>query len=108
MSKLKFGDSEFDIPAIAQGKVVPHVAQIPFEESAAGKQIAELQKLRQDFDEYVANQETQRIAQEECRRVERKRNLLVSLVAGSLTGLVSGIFMYYWHAIAAWASSLAQ
>ena len=108
MNKLKFGDSEFDIPAIVQGKVVPYAAQMPFEESAAGRQLAELQKIRQDFEDYKRKQEAERKAEEERRNIERKRNLIVSLVAGSISGILSGLFLYYWPTITAWASSLVQ
>lgn len=108
MGKLKFGDSEFDIPAIAQGKVVPYAAQIPVEESAAGRQLAELQKIRQDFEDYKRKQEAEHKAEEERRSIERKRNLVVSLVAGSISGILSGLFLYYWPTIAACASSLVQ
>lgn len=84
------------------------VEHISFEDSAAGKQFAELQKLRQDFDNYVAQQEAQRKADEERQRTERKRNTLVSLAAGSFTGIASGIFLYYRPNIVAWVSSLVQ
>lgn len=80
--------------------------QIKFEDSGLGKQFFELQNLRQDFDSYVRKQEAEQKAQEERQRVERKRNLFVSLVAGSLTGIVSGIFMYYWPTITAFVSSI--
>lgn len=81
---------------------------ISFEDSASGKQFAELQKLRQDFDNYVAQQEAQRKADEERQWAERKRNTLVSLAAGSFTGVASGIFLYYWPNIIVWISSLVQ
>lgn len=60
------------------------VEYISFEDSASGKQFAELQKLRQDFDNYVAQQEAQRKADEERQWAERKRNTLVSLAAIAL------------------------
>ena len=82
--------------------------EIKFEDSAIGKQLAELQKLRQDFDSYVRKQEAEQKAQEERKRVERKRNLIISLLAGSFTGIVSGIFLYYWPVITAWVSLLVQ
>ena len=82
--------------------------EIKFEDSAMGKQLAELQKLRQDFDNYVQKQDAENKANKERRRVERKRNLIISLLAGSFTGIVSGIFLYYWPVITAWVSSLVQ
>ncbi len=60
------------------------VEYISFEDSASGKQFAELQKLRQDFDNYVTQQEAQRKADEERQWAERKRNTLVSLAAIAL------------------------
>lgn len=108
MNKLKFGDSEFDIPAIAQGKVVPYAAQIPFEESAAGKQIAELQKLRQEFEDYKSKQESARIADEKRRKTERKRSIFVSTLSGAIAGVISGVVLYYWPDILEWFSALVQ
>lgn len=81
---------------------------VSLEESSAGKYLSELQKLRQDFDSYVRKQEAEQKAQEERKRVERKRNLIISLLAGSFTGVVSGLILYYWPAITARLFSLAQ
>lgn len=82
--------------------------EIKFEYSAMGKQLAELQKLRQDFDNYVQKQDAENKANKERQRVEHKRNLIISLLAGSFTGIVSGIFLYYWPVITVWVSSLVQ
>lgn len=82
------------------------IEHIRFEDSAVGRQLSELQKLRHDFDEYVRSQEAQRKADEERRKIERKRNLIGSLAAGSVTGIISGVFVYYWPAISGWAMSL--
>lgn len=82
--------------------------EIKFEDSAMGKQLAELQKLRQDFDNYVQKQDAENKANKERQRVEHKRNLIISLLAGSFTGIVSGIFLYYWPVITVWVSSLVQ
>ncbi len=76
-----------------------YIAEIKEEESAFGRQLTELQKLRQDFDSYVRKQETEQKSQEERQRMERKRNLIVSLAAGSFTGIISGLFLYYWPQI---------
>lgn len=84
------------------------IEHIPFEESAAGKQFAELQKMRQDFEDYKSKQEAERKSDEKRRNIERKRNLLVSLVAGSISGIVSGLFLYYWPGITAFFSSFLQ
>lgn len=74
---------------------------VKFEDSAMGKQISELKELRHDFDNYVREQEANRKAEDERRRVERKRNLIISIVSGSISGIISGIVLYYWPAIMA-------
>ena len=108
MNKLKFGDSEFDIPAIAQGKVAPYAAQIPFEESAAGKQIAELQKLRQEFDQYRAEQAAYQAAAEHREKVAERRGFIKGFLSSLVASIFAGLVIYYWPTIAAWASSLVQ
>lgn len=108
MSKLKFGDSEFDIPAIAQGKVVPPIAQIPFEESAAGKQIAELQKLRQEFDQYRAEQAAYQAAAEHREKVAERKGFVKGFLSSLIASVLAGLVIYYWPTITAWASSLVQ
>lgn len=75
---------------------------VKFEDSGVGKQLNELQKLRQDFDQYRAEQNAKNKAYEERQRIERKQNLIISLAAGSFTGIASGIFLYYWPTITAW------
>lgn len=80
--------------------------QIPFEQSAAGKQMQELQKLRKNFDNYVKKQEAERIADQKRREAERKCGLFVSIFSGAIAGIISGVFLLYWPTIIAWASSL--
>lgn len=74
---------------------------VKFEDSAMGKQLNELSKLRQDFDNYVREQESNRKAEDERRRIDRKRNIMISIVSGSISGIISGIVLYYWPAIMA-------
>lgn len=74
---------------------------VKFEDSAMGKQLNELSKLRQDFDNYVREQEPNRKAEDERRRIDRKRNIMISIVSGSISGIISGIVLYYWPAIMA-------
>lgn len=108
MGKLKFGDSEFEIPAIAQGKVVPHVAQIPFEESAAGKQIAELQKLRQEFDQYRSEQASYHAAAEHREKVAERRGFIKGFLSSLIASILAGLVLYYWTDILQWISIVVQ
>lgn len=108
MSKLKFGDSEFEIPAIAEGRVVPYSAQIPFEESPAGRQIAELQKLRQELDKYRTEQAAYQAAAEHREKVAERRGFIKGFLSSLISAIIAGLVLYYWPTIAAWISSLVQ
>ena len=72
-----------------------------FEDTGFSDALDEIRELRKDFEQYRSDQETKDIADKERQRVERRRSLIVSLIAGSLTGIVSGVFMYYWPDILA-------
>lgn len=85
----------------------PYVEQINFEDSVLGKMSSELQKLRQEFDQYQAEQKAKDIADEERQRTERKRNSIISRVFGSFR-VFSGLVIYYWPDITAWLHSIFQ
>jgi hypothetical protein len=65
----------------------------------------ELQKLRQDFDQYRADEAAKNAADEERHRQERKSDRMFSIFAGAISGLlvaiVAGLFLYYWPFILA-------
>lgn len=85
-----------------------HKEQISFEDSVAGKTINELKKLRQEFDKYCDEQKAKDIAYEKSRKAERKRNAFISLALGSLSGIFSGLIIYYWPSIVSWLHAIIQ
>lgn len=64
-------------------------------EQAAG----ELQKLRQDFDQYRAAEAAYKAAQEHRFKLESRRNLIVSAISALLTATAANLLVYYWPAI---------
>lgn len=84
------------------------VEHISFEDSAAGKQFAELQKLRQELDQRIAEQAAYQAAAEQREKAAEKRGLWRGILAGIIGSSVAGLFLYYRPNIVAWVSSLVQ
>lgn len=68
---------------------------ISFEDSAAGKQMQELQQLRKEFNDYVNKQDAEHKANEKVRKAERKRSIFFSTISGAIAGVISGVVLYY-------------
>lgn len=98
-------------------------ACVKYEDSAMGKlqnslasqhteRMDELQKLRDDFDKYVANQAADKISDEERHIRERRSDRVFAIFAGALSGLLAsslaGLFIYYWPSIVSFFTKLLQ
>jgi hypothetical protein len=81
---------------------------ISLEESSAGKHLSELQKLRQEFDQYRAEQAAYQAAAEHREKVAERKGFFLGLVSGLVATVVGGLVIYYWPAITAWLFSLTQ
>lgn len=88
------------------------IKQIPFEESGIGKQLAELQKLREDFDQYRANYVADKASNEERRKRERRGDRIFAIFAGAISGIIGsaigGLAVYYWPVIVSIFTNLFQ
>ena len=82
------------------------MGQIRFEDSAAGRQLAELQKLRQDFDQYRAEHAAYQAAAEHREKVAERRGFIRGLISGLFTTVIGGLIVYYWPEISGWVISL--
>lgn len=89
-----------------------YIKQIPFEESGIGKQLAELQKLREDFDQYRANYVADKASNEERRKRERRGDRIFAIFAGAISGIIGsaigGLAVYYWPVIVSLFTNLFQ
>ena len=81
---------------------------ISLRESSAGKHLSELQKLRQEFDQYRAEQAAYQAAAEHREKVAERKGFFLGLVSGLVATVVGGLVIYYWPAITAWLFSLTQ
>ena len=81
---------------------------ISLEESSAGKHLSELQKLRQEFDQYRAEQAAYQAAAEHREKVAERKGFFLGFVSGLVATVVGGLVIYYWPAITAWLFSLTQ
>ena len=79
--------------------------QAKFEDSGVGKQLNELQKLRQDFDQYRAEQAASQAAAEHREKVAERKGFTRGLVSGLITTVIGGLVLYYWPSITAWVFS---
>lgn len=84
------------------------VEHISFEESAAGKQFAELQKLRQELEQHISEQASYQAAAEQREKSAEKRGFWRGILAGIIGSSVAGLFLYYWPNIIDLISSLVQ
>lgn len=84
------------------------IEHIPFEESAAGKQFAELQKLRQELEQHISEQAAYQATAEQREKAAEKRGFWRGILAGIIGSSVAGLFIYYWPNIIVWISSLVQ
>ena len=81
---------------------------VSLEESSAGKYLSELQKLRQDFDHYRAEQAAYQSAEEKKKKVAERKGFFLGLVSGLIATVIGGLVLYYWPAITDWLFSLIQ
>lgn len=89
-----------------------YIKTINPEDTPIGKQLAELQKLRQDFDKYRADYVADKAAGEKQRKRERRSDRIFSIVAGAISGIIGsaigGLVVYYWPPIASLLTNLFQ
>lgn len=63
---------------------------VMFEDSAMGRQLSEVQKLRQDFDKYVADQAAHQAAEDK----REKRRFWLGVLAGTIGSTVAGLIVF--------------
>lgn len=82
--------------------------EIKFEDSAMGKQLAELQKLRHELNKYRAEQAAYQTATEHREKVAERRGFIKGFFSSLIAAILAGLVIYYWPVITAWVSSLVQ
>lgn len=78
------------------------------EDTPVGKQLAELQKLRQDFEKYRADQTAYNAAAEKRHELAEKRQFWRGALAGAIGSTVANLFIFYWPDVVAFFSNLFQ
>lgn len=106
MKKLKIGDTEFDIPAIARGEVIPPLAEIPFEDSAAGRQLHELQQIHQELNKARADQAAYQASAKHREKVAERRGFIKGFLSSLTASILAGLVVYYWPKISGWVIAL--
>lgn len=76
-----------------------YIKRIHEEDSAAGQQIGELQKLRQDFDKYCSDYAAYKAAEEHSRKAERHKTFAISAIVSFITAALANLMVYYWPKI---------
>ena len=71
------------------------VKEISFEDSAMGKQTQELQKLRDEFDQYRSEQTANHAAVEHRVKIAG----ILGFFFGIVGSVIAGLIVYYWPVI---------
>lgn len=80
--------------------------EIKFEDSCIGKQVNELQKLRQDFDQYRTEQASYQAAAEHREKIAERRGFIKGFFSSLISAVMAGLVIYYWPKITDWFISL--
>ena len=80
--------------------------QINFEDSAVGKEISELQQMRQSIDQYRSDQAAYQAAAEHREKIAGRKGFILGPVSGIISSICSGLLIYYWTDIVEWFSGL--
>lgn len=84
------------------------VEHVSFEDSAAGKQLAELHELRKQLEQYRAEQASCQSAAEHREKVAERKGFWRGVASGFVTTVVGGLIVYYWPGFIAWLFSFGQ
>lgn len=79
-----------------------------FENSIEGKQLAELQNLRQDFENYRAEYATYKAAEEHRAKIAERKGALRGVISSLIVTIISGLIVYYWPSITVLLTNLFQ
>lgn len=79
-----------------------------FENSVEGKQLAELQKLRQDFENYRAQYAAYKTAEEHRTKIAERKGALRGVIATLIVTIIGNLFIYYWPSIIVFLTNLFQ
>ena len=82
--------------------------QVSFEDSGLGQSLSELKKLRQDFDQYRAEQTAYHAAAEQREKVAERKGFIKGFFSSLITAILAGLVIYYWPVISAWITSLIR
>lgn len=85
-----------------------YIKQIPFEESGMGKQLEELQKMRQELDNYIAEYRAYQAAAEQREKASEKRGFRRGILSSTIAAIIGGIVIYYWPVIVSFLANLFQ
>ena len=86
-------DTDFNIPAIAEGRVIPYgVKTVSYEESAAGKAQTELEQLRKEVADYHAKEDERHREEAVQTEIQRKKNLRNNFIVAAF-GAAFALFL---------------
>lgn len=74
----------------------------------AGQHLAELQKLREEFDQYRADNAAYQAAQEKSQKLAEKRQFWYGILSNIISAIIGGLVVYYWPAIIAFFTNFFQ
>lgn len=69
---------------------------------------AELQKMRNDFDQYRTDEAAYHAAQDLQRKKENKRAFVLNIFSSTVAAIIGGLVVYYWPCILAGIHSIVH
>lgn len=85
-----------------------YLADVKPGDSMIGQQLIELQKLRDEFSQYRADEATYRAAEEHRAKVAERKGFLRGVVATLIVTIIANLFIYYWPSIVSLFANVFQ
>lgn len=85
-----------------------YLAEVKQEDSVVGQQLAELQKLRDEFSQYRAEEAAYHAAEKHRAKVAERKGFLRGVVATLIVTIIGNLFSYYWPTIVSFFTNIFQ
>lgn len=76
-----------------------YLTEVKPEDSVVGQQLVELQKLRDEFSQYRAEEAAYHAAEEHRAKVAERKGFLRGVAATLIVTIIGNLFVYYWPSI---------
>lgn len=85
-----------------------YIENVTPEYTPLGNQLSELQKLREEFSQYRAEEAAYRAAEEHRAKVAERKGFLRGVIATLIVTIIGNLFIYYWPSILSFFANIFQ